>query len=177
MSFQIFLHGKILGTEEFLRSSANDLDGRAYWISLSSEVIPRALLAELGLSPMLLGSSGGDQFLLVIPAEVRAQAEDFCGKIAADAASRTGNSVRLIWAITENLGSWSDIRAAWMTTCSDVRELPRRSAACRCSNPPRLRALTTSRNLHRTYEPQNPLAGPRSSLRKSPLEPVVTLGR
>jgi CRISPR-associated protein Csm1 len=110
MSFQIFLHGKILGTEEFLRSSANDLDGRAYWLSLLSEAIPRALLAELGLSPMLLGASGGDSFLLVIPAEVRAQAEEFCSRISADAASRSGNAVRLIWAITENLGSWSDIR-------------------------------------------------------------------
>ena len=110
MSFQIFLHGKILGTEEFLRSSANDLDGRAFWISLLSEVTPRALLAELGLSPLLLGASGGDEFLLVIPAEARAQAEEFCAKVAADAASRSGNAVRLIWAITENLGSWSDIR-------------------------------------------------------------------
>ena len=110
MSFQIFLHGKILGTEEFLRSSANDLDGRAYWLSLLSEVIPRALLAELGLSPMLLGASGGDHFLLVIPAEVRVQAEDFCTRMASDASARSGNHVRLIWAITENLGSWSDIR-------------------------------------------------------------------
>src|SRR5687767_13450547 len=110
MSFQIFLHGKILGTEEFLRSSANDLDGRACWLSLLSEVIPRALLAELGLSPMLLGSSGGDQFLLVIPAEVRTQAEDFCSRMAADASVRSGSTIRLIWAITENLGSWSDIR-------------------------------------------------------------------
>src|SRR5215218_590854 len=99
MSFQIFLHGKILGTEEFLRSSANDLDGRAYWLSLLSELSPRALLAELGLSPMLLGASGGDQFLLVIPAEVRAQAEDFCTRLAADVAARSGNAVRLIWGI------------------------------------------------------------------------------
>jgi len=32
-----------------------------------SEVLPRALLAELGLSKMLLGSSGGEQFLVVLP--------------------------------------------------------------------------------------------------------------
>ena len=57
MSFQIFLQGKILGTEEFLRSAANDIEGRAYWVLLLSEVAPRALLAELGLSAMLLGSS------------------------------------------------------------------------------------------------------------------------
>jgi CRISPR-associated protein Csm1 len=110
MSLQIFLHGKILGTEEFLRSSANDIDGRAYWLALLSEVVPRALLAELGLSPMLLGASGGDQFLLVIPAEARGRAEDFCARVAADAAARSGQAVRLVWAITENLGSWSDVR-------------------------------------------------------------------
>ncbi|HYP08746.1 MAG TPA: hypothetical protein VEQ65_05000 [Opitutus sp.] len=110
MSFQIFLHGKILGTEEFLRSSANDLDGRAFWLSLLSEVIPRALLAEVGLSPVLLGASGGDQFLLVIPAENRSDAEDFCSRVAGDLASRTASAVRFIWGITENLGTWSDIR-------------------------------------------------------------------
>ena len=86
MSFQIFLHGKILGTEEFLRSAANDIEGRAYWVSLLSEVAPRALLGELGLSAMLLGSSGGGEFLLVLPTEFRAQAEEFCTRVAADAA-------------------------------------------------------------------------------------------
>ena len=69
MSFQIFLQGKILGTEEFLRSAANDIEGRAYWVSLLSEVVPRALLSELGLSAMLLGASGGGEFLLVLPTD------------------------------------------------------------------------------------------------------------
>ena len=86
MSFQIFLQGKILGTEEFLRSAANDIEGRAYWVSLLSEVVPRALLSELGLSAMLLGASGGGEFLLVLPAEFRAQAEEFCSRVAAGAA-------------------------------------------------------------------------------------------
>jgi CRISPR-associated protein Csm1 len=110
MSFQIFLHGKILGTEEFLRSAANDIEGRAQWASLLSEVTPRALLAELGLSAMLLGASGGGQFLLVIPAEARAQAEEFLSRVAADAAQRSGGAIRLVWAITENLGNWTDVR-------------------------------------------------------------------
>jgi CRISPR-associated protein Csm1 len=110
MSFQIFLHGKILGTEEFLRSAANDIEGRAYWVSLLSEVVPRALLSELGLSAMLLGSSGGGQFLLVLPAEFQTQAAEFCSRIATGAAERSGGTIRLVWAITENLGDWSDIR-------------------------------------------------------------------
>ena len=67
MSFQIFLQGKILGTEEFLRSAANDIEGRAQWVSLLSEITPRALLAELGLSAMLLGSSGGGSSFSLFP--------------------------------------------------------------------------------------------------------------
>src|SRR5688572_5925107 len=110
MSFQIFLHGRILGTEQFLRSAVNDLEGRAQWVSSLSEAPPRELLTELGLSPMLLGQSGGDQFLLLIPAEFRAQAEDFCARASADALEKSGGAVRLVWAITENLGDWSDIR-------------------------------------------------------------------
>lgn len=110
MSFQIFLQGKILGTEEFLRSAAHDLEGRAHWVSLLSEVTPRVLLSELGLSAMLLGASGGGQFLLVIPAEFRAAAEEFLSRVAQDAASRSGGKIRFAWAITENLGDWSDVR-------------------------------------------------------------------
>ena len=60
MAEQILLQGKILGTEEFLsaaaaesrpaRSAGEDLlAGRSQWITLMSEVLPRALLAELGL--------------------------------------------------------------------------------------------------------------------------------
>ena len=70
MSEQILLQGKILGTGEFLvaghaegrsaRSAGEDLlAGRSQWLSLLGEVLPRALLAELGLARILLGSSGG----------------------------------------------------------------------------------------------------------------------
>ena len=64
MSVQIFLQGKLLGIDEFLLApSEQDHDkvftGRSHWISLLSEVLPRALLAELGLAKILLGSSGG----------------------------------------------------------------------------------------------------------------------
>ena len=88
MPEQILLQGKILGTEEFLlagpaegrsaRSAGEDLlAGRSQWITLLCEVLPRALLAELGLARILLGSSGGGQFLVVLPGEVREAAESF----------------------------------------------------------------------------------------------------
>ena len=82
MPEQILLQGKILGTEEFLLAGAPRegrsarvrrrrlLAGRSQWITLLCEVLPRALLAELGLARILLGSSGGGQFLLVLPGEV-----------------------------------------------------------------------------------------------------------
>ena len=80
MSEQILLQGKILGIEEFLlsppggalpaRSNGEELlAGRSQWITLLCEVLPRALLAEFGLARVLLGSSGGGQFLLVLPGE------------------------------------------------------------------------------------------------------------
>lgn len=102
-----------MGTEEFLPSGGPAeplLTGRLRWIDLLSEVLPRALIAELGLSKMLLGSSGGEQFLVVLPQEVRPQAEDFL--IAARAAIRelSENRLELIWAITENLGDWTVVR-------------------------------------------------------------------
>ena len=82
MSIQIFLEGKLLGIDEFLLAPASgDADqvflGRSHWISLLSEVLPRALLGELGLAKILLGSSGGGQFLLVLQEEARPAAEAF----------------------------------------------------------------------------------------------------
>ena len=76
---QVFLQGKLLGIRPFLLApgpngevgvSQQLYTGRAYWITLLSEVVPRALLAELGLARVLLGSSGGGGFLLLYcPAE------------------------------------------------------------------------------------------------------------
>jgi CRISPR-associated protein Csm1 len=117
----ILLQGKILGTEEFLlaglaegrskRSAGEDLlAGRSQWVSLLCEVLPRALLAELGLSRMLLGSSGGGQFLLVLPGETGEAAEQFLRAAAAQVAQLSGNLVKLIWAVTDNLGDWAVIR-------------------------------------------------------------------
>ena len=80
MSVQILLQGKLLGVEEFLPSgqpAESLLTGRLRWVSLLSEILPRALIAELGLSKMLLGSSGGEQFLVVLPEEVRGRPKSF----------------------------------------------------------------------------------------------------
>jgi CRISPR-associated protein Csm1 len=121
MPEQILLQGKILGTEEFLlagsaegrpvRSAGEELlAGKSQWISLLSEVLPRALLAELGLARVLLGSSGGGQFLVVLPDAMRSAAENFLAAASAQMAELSGGLVRLTWAVTDNLGDWAVIR-------------------------------------------------------------------
>src|SRR5579864_7990623 len=114
MPEQILLQGNILGTEEFLlagsaegrsaRSAGEDLmAGRSQWITLLCEVLPRALLAELGLARILLGSSGGGQFLLVLPGEVREAAEVFLDAAARQISDLSSGIVRLTWAVTDEL--------------------------------------------------------------------------
>ena len=121
MSEQILLQGKILGTEEFLlagpadgrfaRSAGEDLlAGRSQWITLLCEVLPRALLSELGLARILLGSSGGGQFLVVLPGEARESAENFLLAAARQIADLSSGNARLIWGVTDNLGDWAVIR-------------------------------------------------------------------
>ncbi len=115
MSIQIFLEGKLLGIDEFLLAPAGENPdqvflGRSHWISLLSEVLPRALLAELGLAKILLGSSGGGQFLLVLPEEFREAAQSFLEAASAEIGSLSGGVLKLLWSITENLGDWSDVR-------------------------------------------------------------------
>jgi CRISPR-associated protein Csm1 len=117
MSEQILLQGKIQGIEEFLLSPAGAgedpreiLAGRAQWITLLCEALPRALLAELGLARILLGSSGGGQFLLVLPGEARGPAEEFLSAAARDVARLSGGRLQLLWGLTENLGDWSVVR-------------------------------------------------------------------
>jgi CRISPR-associated protein Csm1 len=121
MPEQILLQGKILGTEEFLLAGAAEgrpgrsageelLAGRSQWISLLSEVLPRALLAELGLPRVLLGSSGGGQFLLVLPEPQREPSENFLAAAAAQISDLSGGIVKLVWGVTDNLGDWAVIR-------------------------------------------------------------------
>lgn len=116
MSFQLLLQGKISGIDDFLASAPQSGDsdlsllGRGRWISLLGEVLPRALLAELGLAKILLGSSGGGQFLVVVPGENRAQVEQFLTSAAAQIRDFSSGKLALFWSITENLGDWVDIR-------------------------------------------------------------------
>ena len=79
-------------------------------MTLLSEILPRALLEELGLAKILLGSSGGGQFLAIIPLVNRDQAEAFLQSAAAQVDSLSEHHLSFIWAFTENLGSWTDIR-------------------------------------------------------------------
>lgn len=112
MSLQVFLQAQLLGSEDFLGSieSAGDdfaeLLGRCAWLSLISEVLPRALLAEMKLSRMLLGSSGGEQFLVVVTDESIADAEAFLARASEAITAVSGGLLRLVWASTENLGAW-----------------------------------------------------------------------
>ena len=113
MSVQILIQGKLLGLDDFLTAApdaSDDVIARSLWISLVCEVVPRALLAQLDLARLLLGSSGGGHFLLVLPDAVRGAAEDFLRTSAAQIGLATNHEVRLIWAVTENLGDWTAVR-------------------------------------------------------------------
>ncbi|MCC6862233.1 MAG: hypothetical protein IT158_26905 [Bryobacterales bacterium] len=120
MSEQILLQGKILGIEEFLfaRPSGGETAAaqedlftcRSQWVTLVCEVLPRALLAELGLARVLLGSSGGGQFLAVLPDEARGAANEFLTAAAAQIRELTAGRLRLLWGMTENLGDWAVVR-------------------------------------------------------------------
>jgi CRISPR-associated protein Csm1 len=118
MSIQIFLQGKLLGIREFL-SGASEGDrsgiertfaGRSWWVSLLGEVLPRALLAEFGLPSILLGSTGGGQFLLILPQELEGRANEFLAGSAEEIDRLSGGRLKLVWATTENLGEWTVVR-------------------------------------------------------------------
>lgn len=139
MSIQIFLQGKLLGVREFLSSPAQTpgltaaqeellFAGRSCWLSLLSEALPRALLAEFGLSSMLLGSSGGGQFLLVLPLELQAQSEEFLDRAAQEIESMSGGKLQLVWAVTENLGDWAVVRRRIREAMAARRATPGRHA-------------------------------------------------
>jgi CRISPR-associated protein Csm1 len=110
---QIFLQGKLLGIEPFVcdaRGSFSALAGRCLYASLISEALPRALLRHLSLAQELLGSCGGGQFLAVIPSENREQANAFLVDATRRLSAISNGRLRLVWAATENLGAWSDVR-------------------------------------------------------------------
>ncbi len=106
-----------------------ELAGRCAWLALISEVLPLALLAEQSLSRVLLGSSGGEQFLLVLPDESIPAANEFLKTAAAAISELTGNTLRLIWASTENLGAWPVVRkrlddAIAAQSAAPLRDIP-----------------------------------------------------
>ncbi len=117
MSLQVFLQAQILGAEAFLGTqlseqteTTNDLVGRCAWLTLLGEVLPRALLSDLKLSRMLLGSSSAEQFLLVLAEEDIPKANQFLARAAAGIGQLSRHTLRLIWASTENLGAWPIVR-------------------------------------------------------------------
>src|SRR5438067_8387936 len=116
MSAQILLQGRLLGTDRFLLAPPADRDNRAFearsmWLVLIGEAVPRALLAELQLPPLMLGSSGGDQFVVILPDETRASsANEFLARTSQTLSDITSGGVSLAWSATENLGDWTIVR-------------------------------------------------------------------
>lgn len=120
MSVQLFFQARLLGIDEFLAAqsapSSQGLDadlvalGRHYYASLIVEVLPRAVLEKLRLSRMLLGASGGGEFLLLLPQEVEEQATELLQQAAAGVSHLSGGLLQLIYGTTENLGAWVDAR-------------------------------------------------------------------
>src|SRR3954449_8694700 len=103
MSLQVFLQAQLLGAEEFLTArscghseSMADLIGRCAWLTLFCEVLPRALLAELKLSRMLLGAASAEQFLLVLTEEDLPRANELLSGAARAVAGLSGGHLRLI---------------------------------------------------------------------------------
>ena len=100
MSAQILLQATLPGTDTFLLGAPADRDNRAFearlqWLALLNEVLPRALLAELGLPPLMLGSSGGGRFLVILPDQARADAAlQFLSRANEALQSATSGTVR-----------------------------------------------------------------------------------
>src|SRR5262249_37758000 len=139
MPEKIFLKEKFLGREDFLTAAANAegrpvrsageelLAGKSQWITLLGEVLPRALLAELGLPPILLGSSGGGQFLVVLSGEMQSAADAFLTASAAQVSELSSGLVQLVWASTDNLGDWAVIRRRLNDQMEQYRNAPLQS--------------------------------------------------
>jgi CRISPR-associated protein Csm1 len=131
MSLQVFLQAHLIGGTDFLAAEpATDEDqflsfqGRCAWLTLFCEVLPRALLAELKLSRMLLGSASAEQFLLVLTEEDLARANELLNRAAAAVAELSGDHLRLIWASTEDLGAWPVVRKRLDDALSMFRSAP-----------------------------------------------------
>ncbi len=112
MSLQVFLQAHLVGANSFLATASADYSspdaflGRCVWLTLLAEVLPRALLAELKLSPMLLGSSSAEQFLLVLAEEDVPRANALLQQASEAVRHLSADTLRLVWSSTENLGAW-----------------------------------------------------------------------
>ena len=108
MSHQVFLYAQFRGIERFVSGAATngELADRSYWLALISEITPRECLSGLGLSPLLVGYSGGGEFLLVLPEPAVDAADTYLQSVRAELHTLTSGAVDLIWASTENLGPW-----------------------------------------------------------------------
>lgn len=109
---QVFLQGKLQGVEPFLIESNSPWDvfaGRCLFLELIGEAIPRALLRRLGLSPGLLGTSGGGQFLVLLTEESLPAANAFLVESTRRLQEVSGGVLRLAWSSTEELGAWEDV--------------------------------------------------------------------
>lgn len=130
MSAQILLQGQIVGSEDFLLAPPADKDNRAFearsmWLVLLGEVIPRALLAELQLPALMLGSSGGDRFVVILPDLARSEAAAaFLARVSGLLGEITGGKIRLAWSATENLGDWTIVRKRLQDNMRDGDQLP-----------------------------------------------------
>jgi len=161
MSEQILLLGKILGIEPFLVSTGPQgladeevFAGRSQWLTLISEVLPRALLAELGLSRVLLGASGGSQFLLVLPGEARDAAQQFLGAAARQITELGGGQLKLLWSFTENLGDWSVVRKRLNEELQRKRNTPLAESGGSEFQPFAPRAATGESDAYRYFSTQ-----------------------
>ena len=116
MSVQILLEGRLEGLDSFSAAAPADRDNRAFesrllWLTLIGEVVPRALLAQLGLPPLMLGASGSGRFLVILPDSSRAeQAGEFLARVRQSLVQFTAGGIDLIWSSTENLGDWTVVR-------------------------------------------------------------------
>src|SRR5579863_9373022 len=99
MSAQILLLVRLQGAEDFLLAPPADRDNRAFearsmWLVLIGEAIPRALLAELQLLPLMLGSSGGGRFVVILPDHAKAEAaSQFLTRVSAKLAEVSNSAL------------------------------------------------------------------------------------
>jgi CRISPR-associated protein Csm1 len=136
MSLQRFVWAKLTGLEQFIlersdHQSGAALAGRCHWVSLLSEILPRALLAESGLAEILVGTSGGGQFLLIVPEESLPALEAIFQHASSGIDTLTGGLLRLLWTSTENLGDWPVVQGRLANQMRALQGTPGAQAAGR----------------------------------------------